>query len=149
MMRYDKLLDSFRRRLNEVENDLVDELAAGRIGRREFLRHGSVLGLSLPLLGGIAGTFGLGTTIASRPAGAAGGTIRVASQVPAGKVDPVTVNDQGGLMMLHQAGEFLMISGPDLTLKPWLAESWKPNEDGTVWTFKIRQGVKFHNGKTM
>ena len=142
-------LDFLRRRMTEIENDLVDELAAGRIGRREFLRHGSMLGLSLPLLGGIAGTFGLGTTIASRPARAAGGTIRVASQVPAGKVDPVTVNDQGGLMMLHQTGEFLMISGPDLTLKPWLAESWKPNEDGTVWTFKIRQGVKFHNGNAM
>jgi len=142
-------LDFLRRRLSVYENDLIDELASDRIGRREFLRHGSLLGLSLPLLGGIAGTFGLGATVASRPARAAGGTIRVASQVPAGKIDPVTVDDQGGLMMLHQTGEFLMISGPDLVLKPWLALSWKPNDDGTVWTFKIRQGVKFHNGKVM
>lgn len=148
-MNNDRILDLLRRRLTEVENDLVDELASGRIGRREFLRHGSVLGLSVPILGGIAGAIGM--PLLSRPADAAapGGTIRVASQVPAGKVDPVTVDDQGGLMMLHQTGEFLSISGPDLKLKPWLAESWKPNEDGTVWTFKIRQGVKFHNGKTM
>jgi len=145
-----KSLDSLRRGMTEIENDLIDELAAGRASRREFLRHGSVLGLSLPLLGGIAGAFGLGETLMARPARAAGGgTIRVASQVPAGKVDPVTVDDQGGLMMLHQTGEFLMISGPDLVLKPWLATSWKPNADGSVWTFKIRQGVKFHNGKTM
>jgi len=148
-MKNDRILDFLRRRLTEVENDLVDELASGRIGRREFLRHGSVLGLSVPILGGIAGAMGL--PLLSRPsyAAAPGGTIRVASQVPAGKVDPVTVDDQGGLMMLHQTGEFLSISGPDLKLKPWLAESWKPNEDGTVWTFKIRQGIKFHNGKTM
>ena len=83
-----RILDALRRRMTVYENDLIDELAAGRIGRRAFLRQGSVLGLSLPLLGGIAGTFGLGATIASKPARAAGGTIRVASQVPAGKIDP-------------------------------------------------------------
>ena len=34
-------------------------------------------------------------------------------------------------------------------MKPWLATSWKPNAALTVWTFQIRKGVKFHNGKTM
>src|SRR5215813_2494421 len=148
-MRNDRTIDSLRRRLTEIENDLVDELAAGRIGRREFMRHGSVLGVALPLLAGLAGGFGL--PLVSRPAraAAAGGTIRVAVQQPAGAIEPVTVDDQGGLMMLHQTGEFLSISGPDLKLTPHLAESWSPNKDGTVWTFKIRSGVKFHNGKTM
>ena len=32
---------------------------------------------------------------------------------------------------------------------PRLAESWKPNKDGTQWTFKIRQGVNFQDGKPM
>ncbi len=32
---------------------------------------------------------------------------------------------------------------------PWLAESWSPNADSSEWTFKIRKGVKFHNGKEL
>jgi peptide/nickel transport system substrate-binding protein len=30
---------------------------------------------------------------------------------------------------------------------PWLALSAEPNADATVWTLKLRQGVKFHNGE--
>ena len=29
---------------------------------------------------------------------------------------------------------------------PVLAESWETNEDGTEWTFRVRQGVTFHDG---
>ena len=48
--------------------------------------------------------------------------------------------------MLGQTGEYLTFSDQHLKLQPALAESWKPNAKADVWTFKIRQGVKFHNG---
>jgi peptide/nickel transport system substrate-binding protein len=146
-----KKIDALRHSLGALDNDLIDELAAGRIDRRDFLRHGSLLGLSLPLLGGIATSFGAIAT-APTPARAApkpGGTIRVALTVPAAAIDPVTIADNGGLETLIQTGEFLCVLNPDLTLKPVLAESWSHDADGGVWTFKLRPNVKFHSGGTM
>jgi len=32
---------------------------------------------------------------------------------------------------------------------PELAESWDPSPDAAQWTFKLRKGVEFHNGKTL
>jgi peptide/nickel transport system substrate-binding protein len=148
MSHQDRFISVLRRRLSDAENDLMDNLLAGRVDRRGFLAHGSRLGLSLPLLGGIAGMMGL--TAAPRPARAAGpsgGTLRVAATLPTGAIDPITIADQGGLFMLEQTGEFLIKLSPDYTLEPVLATSWSPNTDGSVWTFKLRSGVKFTNGE--
>jgi peptide/nickel transport system substrate-binding protein len=140
-----KLLDALRRRLQAHESHLIESYVAGRVSRRDFLRHGSVLGLSLPLLGSVAG-LGLAPRAARA---AAGGKLRLGQSVPAGAIDPVTIADNGGIVVLSQVAEYLALSSKDLTLQPMLAESWSSNKDGTVWTFKLRKGVKFHNGNEM
>ncbi|MEI9405416.1 ABC transporter substrate-binding protein [Mesorhizobium argentiipisi] len=144
-----RILDLIRRGRTPLENHLIDGLIDGRISRREFVRHGSLLGLSLPLLGRIGMAAGFGAAPSLARAGAPGATIRVGSSVPAAAIDPVTIADAGGLLVMQQVAEFLCVDGPDLVLKPALAESWSPNTDGTVWTFKLRKGVKFHSGGEM
>ena len=144
-----KLLDILRRGRSPHENHLIDGLVRGAVSRREFLRYGSVLGLSAPVLGGITGALGYGLTPGVARAGTPGGTVRYGQIVPAAAINPVTIADGGGLTVLSQFGETLVLSAPDLSAQPLLAESWSPNADGTVWTFKLRKNVKFHNGKTM
>ena len=143
-----RFLDRLRREAGDLENHVVDEFLAGRLDRRGLLREGGRFGLALPLLGGLLGVANpFGTALAQT--GKPGATIRVASPTPAGAVEPVTVANAGGLVLLMQTGEFLIFDQPDLVLRPMLALSWSPNNDGTVWTFKLRPNVKFHNGKTM
>jgi peptide/nickel transport system substrate-binding protein len=144
-----KLLDALRRRLQPHESHLIEGFIAGRVSRRDFLRHGSVLGLSVPLLGGVAGMMGVGLAPKAARAATPGGKLRMGQIVPAGAIDPVTIADNGGIVTLSQVGEYLCLSDRDLKVKPMLAESWSSNNDGTVWTFKIRKGVKFHNGNEM
>lgn len=150
MTRNTCLLDALRSDLTSVENHLIDGYVDGRVNRREFLRHGSLLGLSLPFLGQVtlAAGFGAAPSVA-RAATQPGATIRVACNAPTTAIDPVRTGNAGGILMLQQAGELLCISGPNLILQSCLAESWKPNQDGSVWTFALRKGVKFHSGGEM
>jgi peptide/nickel transport system substrate-binding protein len=138
------LLDRLRRDASDLENHVVDEFLAERLDRRGLLREGSRFGLALPLMGALLGTAPRAARAAQTDA-----TIRVAAPMPSGAVEPVTVANSGGLLMLMQTGEFLIFDQPDLILRPMLALSWSPNNDGTVWTFKLRPNVKFHNGHVL
>jgi peptide/nickel transport system substrate-binding protein len=146
-------VDDFRRTRSELENHLIDELVAGKISRREFIRRGTVVGLSLSSLSFIAAACGGDDDGGATPTGAAepagelqGGTIRVALVQPTTEPNPLLVQDEGGAGILGATGEFLSFSDDKLELQPRIAESWEPNEDGSVWTFNIRQGVTFHDG---
>jgi len=143
-------LDQIRAGQGEIANHIIDEYAAGRLSRRDLLRRGALVGISLPVLGAVISACGSSTSSPSTSGtGAAGATIKVGIVVPTGAINPVTVADQGGLDMLAQTGEYLTFSDQTLTLKPALATSWTPNSTADVWTFKIRQGVKFHNGSPL
>ena len=42
--------------------------------------------------------------------------------------------------------EALTYLGPELRAEPWLAESWQSSDRGRTWAFRLRSGVRFHNG---
>jgi len=137
------------RRRTPLEHALIDEARAGRIGRREFLRHAALLGLALPAaVPGSRAQAGARAAVAGTAADARR-ELTVGMTVPAGMIDPVIVGDTGSVCLLSQCGEYLAVSDPDLQLRPALAESWQPNGDGSVWTFKIRPNVRFHDGRAL
>jgi peptide/nickel transport system substrate-binding protein len=147
-------LGRLRQDQGEIANHIIDEFAAGRLSRRDFIRRATVVGITAPSLGAILAACGSSSSSSasssasssSSAAGAPGAVIKAGIVTPTASINPVTVADQGGLDMLAQTGEYLCLSTQTLTLQPVLATSWTPNSTADVWTFKIRQGVKFHNG---
>jgi peptide/nickel transport system substrate-binding protein len=140
-------LSRFRHGEGEIANHVIDEFEAGRISRREFIRRGTVVGISIPVLDAILTACGSSSTSAGpRKAGKAGATIKAGIFGPTASVNPMTVADLGGSNMLAQTGEFLTFADQSLNLHPVLATSWSTNSSADVWTFKIRKGVMFHNG---
>jgi peptide/nickel transport system substrate-binding protein len=153
-------LDELRAQRTNLENHYVDELLAGRLDRRDFLRRGATIGMSASVMGALLAACGnansTGGSSSSSSSGAAagtpkkGGTLNVAIQTPATAINPLIVSDAGGLALLATTGEFLTFDNNlKLQLEPMLAQSWTHNADGSVWTFKLRPNVKFHNGKPL
>jgi peptide/nickel transport system substrate-binding protein len=144
---YEDRLSQLRAGQNEIANHVIDEFVAGRLTRRELLRRGALVGISAPVLGGVLAACGSSSPAKTSPSsGQSNVTLNVGVITPAGAINPMTVDDQGGLDMLGQTGEYLTFSDQTLTLQPQLATSWSSNSTADVWTFNIRQGVKFSNG---
>ena len=103
--------------------------------------------IAIPLLAACA--------TAAAPAGSGsgdpveGGILRVGSPTPNAIPEPVTMYDPGSINVVQQVAEYLIWSENDGTLTPQLADSWEPNEDGSVWTIDLRDDVLFNDGTPM
>ncbi|MFF2093086.1 glutathione ABC transporter substrate-binding protein [Paenibacillus sp. NPDC058174] len=94
--------------------------------------------------GANAGTDGKGT----KPAAGSknGNNVVVALNANFITLDPHNAGDTNSISGARSMYEGLMGFDENMSLKPVLAESYAISEDGLVYTIKLRQGVKFHDG---
>lgn len=78
-----------------------------------------------------------------------GGTLRAAWQAPWESLDPHFTSTEASLQVLNNVLETLTFFDDDMNLIPWLAESWSRSDDGLTWTFNLREGVTFSNGRAL
>jgi peptide/nickel transport system substrate-binding protein len=103
--------------------------------RRSVLRN-----LGAGLFGAIALLQGGGT------AAAKGGPLVYVTGTDALTLDPQFVTDVPTARVVMQVHETLVYPQENGEMKGVLAESWSVADDGRTWTFKLRDGVRFHDG---
>src|SRR5262249_19355611 len=121
---------------------LLNAFERGVVSRRDFLRRAGLLGLSA------AGASALADAVA--PARARAQTTQKRELVVAqggdlSKFDPHFSTSSNDIRVTLNIFDNLTSRHPDQKLYPALATEWKATGP-TTWTFKLRQGVKFHNG---
>lgn len=75
-----------------------------------------------------------------------GGTLRVSVDQAAGVLNPLLTRVNPEYLVAELLYSGLTRLKPDMTAEPDLAESWSSNAELTEWRFRIRQGVRFHDG---
>ena len=76
-----------------------------------------------------------------------GGTYRRALANNPSTLDPHLITDTYGHTVAQQIFDGLVQYDGTLTIIPAIAQSWKASRNGLQWTFFLRRGVKFHNGR--
>jgi oligopeptide transport system substrate-binding protein len=62
-------------------------------------------------------------------------------------LDPARIGDVYGRSIAQQVFDGLVEYDHTLTIVPALAQYWRASRDGLTWTFTLRKGVRFHNGR--
>src|SRR2546427_252565 len=105
--------------------------------RRELLKAAGVAGAAAALPSALAGPVGAQGTQKRELVVAQGGDIS--------KFDPHYSTSANDIRISFNLFDNLIARHPDGKLHPSLATDWKLTNP-TTWTFKLRQGVKWHNG---
>ncbi len=112
----------------------------GAPSRRRFIQSSIAAGLAAPTLPALFSRSAWSADEVKR-----GGTLTIATTAPTA-VDPHQLQDPGGRAFVQPVVNYLVRVTADLQVVPELATAWE-SSDAKIWTVKLRQGVKFHNGK--
>jgi peptide/nickel transport system substrate-binding protein len=125
---------------------LAREAARGRISRREFMGRAAALGVTAAAASSLLSS----SILAAGPQ--TGGHLKLGLQGGAATdvLDAAKCTSQVCFVTGRNWGDTLVVTDPQTAAPvPNLAESWTSSDDAKVWTFKLRKGVQFHNGKEM
>ncbi len=120
-------------------------VSSGAISRRTFMKRAAALGASAALSSQVLST----AAYADEPV--TGGVLKIGSSggESTNSLDPATSSSAVPFLNGHQWGDLLVDIADDGSIENRLAEEYGSSADAKTWTFKIRKGVEFHNGKTM
>ena len=133
-------------RTEQTAKTLARSFIEGKLTRRELIERASLFGVSLSAVGAVLSGASL------QPQGAlaaASGDLKIAISADIDTTDPhvsqlLMMND----VIRSPVFNSLVKYGPNLDLLPSLAESWT-NPDDKTYVFKLRQGVKYHDGTAL
>lgn len=132
--------------MSDYTRYLSTRVTTGGMSRREFMGRAMAAGLTLTA----ASTLYASSASAQEPK--RGGNLRLGLEGGAAtdSKDPAKFLSQFMFCVGRCWGDMLVESDP-LTgaAVPALAESWEPSADAATWTFAIRKGVQFHDGKEL
>ncbi|RWO53170.1 ABC transporter substrate-binding protein [Mesorhizobium sp.] len=114
--------------------------------RREILKSAAAIGtLAITSSSGILPVF------AQDPAPKKGGhfKIGIGAGATSDSVDPATYTNSFTELFGKTLHGYLTQIDADGNLSGELADSWDVTKDAKTWTFKLRKGVEFHNGKSL
>ena len=111
---------------------------------KRLLGAGAAFTLSAALLTGCMGS--AGDTGSTGGEAVTGGTATLAMPSEPGNIDPIMMRSLSAWNMYYAVFDGLTRIQADGSVVPGLAEEWTANDTNDVWDFKIREGVKFHDG---
>ena len=104
--------------------------------------------LALLLTAGLAWGLGAGAAGGSSSPAASGKlTVRFGTTFDADNLNPFIGYSGTAYEIFHLNYDFLVGYDTDLAPRPELATSWETSPDGKVWTFHLREGVKWQDGE--
>jgi len=116
-----------------------------KLNRRQFMEYAAAMGLTAS----VASTIWSDTVEAATPKKGGHAIFAVDGGSTSDSLDPA-VTPAAMLITIRLAmGAALTQIEPNGDVTPWLAESYEPSTDAKVWRFKLRNGVEFHNGKSL
>jgi len=128
-----------------LSNHYLDLVRAGKLSRRDFMSLAGTLGLTA------AAATSLLSTAAAAATPSRGGTVKIATNYSGSEesFDPTKMDNATDAQRSYQVYNRLCNLDRNMQLVPNLATSWESKPGAKEWTFVLRDGVEFHNGKTL